>query len=118
LTPLEQIARTALSGDALATRSLLQDWLVTNPSFADAPPPSTGDEIETALSAALIELFSLRCGQTPPAWAATIGPSPRPVHLLRSAKTMRRLREICEAESPLPLRRRHFYAPSNYLEAV
>jgi hypothetical protein len=34
---------------------------------------------------------------------------------LKSAQTMRRLRETCIAESPLPLRRRGLYAPADFL---
>ena len=37
-------------------------------------------------------------------------------HLLESATTLKRLRILCETESPLPLRRRGLYAPPNFLE--
>jgi hypothetical protein len=118
MTPLEQIARSALSGDALETRSLVQDWLASQPAFATVPKPEEVDSTVMAVSAALVELLSMRFGQTPPAWAEDIGPAPTAIHLLRSAMTMRRLREMCEAEAPLPLRRRKIYAPANYLESV
>jgi hypothetical protein len=116
MNPIEQIARSALSGDALATRSLLQDWLETKPVIANVPKPVIGDLTVAAVSAGLIELLSNRMGQSPPLWAAEIGSAPEPIHLLRSALSMRRLREMCEAESPLPLRRRNIFAPANYLE--
>jgi hypothetical protein len=116
MNPLQEIARSALSGDALATRSLVQDWLSSAPVLATVPIPKGDDQTEISLSAALAELLSARLGQPPPAWTAQIGAAPQPTHLLRSAITMRRLRETCEAESPLPLRRRNFFAPANYLE--
>jgi hypothetical protein len=116
MNPIQQIARAALSGDALAARSILQDWLVCTPVIADVPKPVASDLTELSLSAALAELLSARLGQSPPIWAADIGPAPDAVHLLRSARTMTRLRELCESESPPPLRRRRFYAPANYLE--
>jgi hypothetical protein len=31
---------------------------------------------------------------------------------------MKRLRNLCEQSAPMPLRRRLFYAPENYLEAL
>jgi hypothetical protein len=69
-----------------------------------------------AVSASLLELFAARLGHLAPAWTKTIGPLPKPIFLLKAATTMKRLRELCEAESPEPLRKRGFYAPPNYLE--
>jgi hypothetical protein len=116
MNAIQQIARSALAGDALATRSLVQDWLASSPQLADIPRPMSDDQTELSLAAALAELLAGRLGQSPPTWTADVGPAPRPTHLLRSAITMRRLRETCEAQSPLPLRQRLFYAPANYLE--
>jgi hypothetical protein len=114
---LETIARSALSGDALKTRGLVQEWLSSKPVIAQQPIPTGTDPAILALSAALAELLAERLDQSPPKWSADIGPTQSPTHLLRSAANMPRLREMCEAESPLPLRRRRFYAPANYLEA-
>jgi hypothetical protein len=116
MNPLQQIARSAISGDALATRSLLQDWLATGPEFARIAMPVSDDPTELALSAGLVELFATRTNQPPPAWTASIGPATAPVYLLRSAIKMKRLRQMCEAESPPPLRSRLFFAPANYLD--
>ena len=68
--------------------------------------------------AALVELMAQRLGQNPPPWAAEIGSAPQPVHLLQSASRMKRLRDSCERNAPWPLRRRLFFAPANYLEAL
>ena len=119
MTPMERIARSALSGDAVGTRALVQDWLEGQPSVSDEPPPAaTADATTVALTAALAELWADRLGQRPPPWAGVIGAAPEPVFLLLAARRMRHLREICEAEAPLPLRRRGFFAPANYLEGV
>ena len=119
MTPLERIARAALSGDALGTRSLLQEWLQTEPSVTFEPAPAAGvDPTIVSLAAALGELLAGRLNQSPPAWAAAVGPAPRPVDLLQAAARMRRLRESCLAEAPPSLRRRQFYAPANYLELI
>jgi hypothetical protein len=114
--PLEQIARSALAGDALITRSLLQDWLETKPLLTNLSRPDIDDPTLIAVSAGLVEVISSRLGQCPPPWASEVGAAPHPIHLLRSASTMRRLREMCEAESPMPLRRRQIFAPANHLE--
>jgi hypothetical protein len=82
ITKLEEIARAALDGEALATRNLLQDWLVSKPALAALPPPSSDDPKIRSLAAALAELLAERFGQAPPPWAATIGPAPEPTHLL------------------------------------
>src|SRR5688572_27880641 len=109
---LEHLAETALAGDALRLRSLVQDWLAENPNLSDSvPPPSAADVTVRAVAAALVELLAQRRRQPPPAWTAAIGAAPRPIHLVKSAATMPRLRRLCEAESPPPLRHPHPCAP-------
>jgi hypothetical protein len=117
-TTLEDVAIAALSGDSLRTRSLMQDWISGNPNLAILPLPISQDPTTRSLIAALAELMAERRGQTPPSWAADIGPAPNPTHLLRSALQMKRLRDECERSAPSPLRRRRFYAPPNYLEML
>ena len=119
MTPLERIADAALSGDALAAREHLLEWMATHPRVADAPPPSPATAAATrSLAAALAELFAARWDQLPPEWAADIGPAPVPTYLVGSAAGMPRTRALCEAEAPPPLRRRLFFAPANYLHLV
>ncbi len=115
MASLEDIARTALEGDPLALRSLVQDWLGAGPSLAEVPCPATRDPAVLAVSAALAELFAQRTGQSPPAWTSDVSALPEARFLLRSAATMRRLRRMCEAESPWPLKRRNLFAPADYL---
>ena len=54
--------------------------------------------------------------QTPPSWTKEIGALQEPFYLLQSAEKMKRLRLLCETQSPEPMRRRHLYAPPNFLE--
>lgn len=113
---LEQIAQAALSGDSLLTRSLTQDFLREQKDFANVPQPQTTDARVLALSASLVELFAARRNQTAPAWTNSVGAVNESIFLVKSALTMKRLRELCETEAPLPLRQRKFFAPPNYLE--
>jgi len=113
---IERIARAAIEGDAIELRSLVQDFLRSNPRLADIPRPNVSDERTLTASAGLIELFALRTNQEPPAWTKEIGALDKPVFLVKGALKMRRLRELCQTESPLPLRKRNLYAPPNYLE--
>ena len=112
---LEQLAETALNLDALRLRSLVQDWLRENPQIADCASPTSNDSDVIATAAALVELLALRAQQVPPAWTAMVGSVRQPIFLLKAARTMRRLRQECENESPLPLRRRGLYAPADFL---
>jgi hypothetical protein len=116
MVQLEQLAVAALSGDALLLRSLTQDWLRENPCLLDCPRPACDDPTILAIAAGLVELFAERRREAPPRWAHDIGAAPAPVFLVKSIAAMQRLRRLCEAESPAPLRNRKLYAPPNFLE--
>ena len=116
MASLEDIAHAALDGDALALRSLVQDWLGADIRLADVACPATRDPAVLAVSAALAELFAQRTGQPAPAWTSVVSGLPEARFLVRSAATMKRLRRMCEQESPDPLKRRNLYAPANYLQ--
>lgn len=113
---IDQIARAALEGDALRVRSLVLDFSRQNPQMESIPQPHTTDQTVLAAAAAIVELLAQRRQQRPPTWTRSVGAISPPVFLLKSANKMRRLREMCQAEAPEPLRRRGFYAPANYLE--
>lgn len=113
---IEQIAAAALAGKGIATRSLVQDFFREKPNLIDIPRPNIDDVQLLAACASLIELFASRLEQKAPPWTNNVAPLPEPLFLLKSAATMKRLRELCEKESPEPLRKRGFYAPPNYLE--
>ncbi|HZZ44595.1 MAG TPA: hypothetical protein VFE58_16795 [Tepidisphaeraceae bacterium] len=113
---IEQLAEAALSGNALLLRSLTQDWLGENLRLSEAPEPTTADPTILSIAAGLVELLAQRQHQPPPPWTIKIGAAPHPIHFLKAAQTMRRLRELCETQSPLPLRKRSLFAPPTFLE--
>lgn len=115
---IEQLATAALNRDALRLRSLTQDLLREHPALKDCLEPSGVDFPTLAAAASLIELLALRLSQDPPSWTREVGPLSEPIHLLKSAATMKRLRALCEQQAPEPLRKRGFYAPPNFLESV
>ncbi len=115
---IENLAEAALRHDGLLLRSLAQDLLRAEPDLGKVPDPQTGDARVRMASAALIELLAERTGQAAPSWAKSIGKLPEPFFLLASAASMKRLRLLCEQQSPEPLRRHGFFAPPNFLEFV
>ncbi len=116
MEPIEQLAQAALERDHLKLRSLVQDFMRAKTDFGKLPRPSTSDSRLLVISAALTELLAQRNNQTPPAWTKEIGALKEPFFLLESAATMKRLRVLCETQSPEPMRKRLLYAPPNFLE--
>jgi hypothetical protein len=114
--PLEQLAEAALQRDSLRLRSLVQDMTRAKTNWSTVPRPNTTDARTLAVAASLAELLATRQNQAPPPWTKEIGPLNEPFFLLRSAETMKRLRILCETQSPEPMRKRQLYAPPNFLE--
>jgi hypothetical protein len=113
---IEQLAQTALNRDHLTLRSLVQDLTRSKTDFGKLPRPATTDSRLLVIGAALTELLAQRNHQTPPAWTKEIGALKEPFFLLESALTMKRLRTLCETQSPEPMRKRLLYAPPHFLE--
>jgi hypothetical protein len=118
MATIEAIAEAALQEDSLQARSLTQDLWREKPDLSRYGRPQTNDVRLLALTAGLLELFAQRLHQNPPDWTREVGPAPEPVWLVSAAKTMKRLRRLCETEAPEPLRKRGLYAPPNFLEMV
>jgi hypothetical protein len=116
MATLEALARAALDRDTLATRSLTQDLLRASTKVESLSRPETDDSRLLVMAAALAELLAMRQHQPPPAWASQVGALQEPFYLLKSAESMKRLRTLCETQSPEPLRKRGLYAPPNFLE--
>lgn len=113
---LAQLAQAALERDHLKLRSLVQDLARAKVDYSNLPRPSTTDTRLLVISAALTELLAQRNNQNPPAWTKEIGALKEPFFLLESAMTMKRLRILCETQSPEPMRKRLLYAPPHFLE--
>jgi hypothetical protein len=116
MEPIEQLAQAALERNHLQLRSLVQDLTRAKINWSKLPRPSTNDLRLLAMSAALTELLAQRNNQTPPAWTKEIGALKEPFFLLESVSTMKRLRVLCETQSPEPMRKRLLYAPPHFLE--
>jgi hypothetical protein len=114
----DDIVRSILAGEALVARSLVQDWLASQPDLPSELQPDSNDGQVLALSAALVELFAERLGQRPPDWTQRISPLVEPLFLLKAAEKMPRLRQLCAEQSPSPLRRRNLSAPAGFLTFV
>ena len=112
---IEQIVNAALAQESLQLRGLIQQFLHTNPNFGELPMFATNNPIKFALAASIVELLAQQSGQEPPSWASRAPALVEPMFLLKSAVKMKRLRQLCIEESPLPLKKRVFYAPPNYL---
>ena len=113
---IEQLAQAALERDHLKLRSLVQDITREKVDWNNIQRPSTKDARLLVFSAALVELLAERNHQVSPAWTKEIGALKEPFFLLESAIQMKRLRLLCETQSPEPMRKRLLYAPPHFLE--
>lgn len=116
MAQIEQLAQAALERDHLKLRSLVQDFARAKINYSNLARPATTDTRLLVISAALTELLAQRNNQTPPTWTKEIGALKEPFFLLESALTMKRLRTLCETQSPEPMRKRLLYAPPHFLE--
>jgi hypothetical protein len=111
----QAIAQAALNRDSLRLRELVLELLRSQPDLSLIAPLENASEQERAVLAGILELLAFRRGMVAPGW--TVGAiNLEPFFLLAAAEVMPRLRELCESESPEPLRKRHLYAPPNFLE--
>lgn len=115
MNTVEALATAALHRDSLQLRSLVQELVASNRALHALLRPESNDPRLLAVAAAIVELLAQRANEPAPDWTAEIGALPEPLFLLEAAHRMRRLRELCERESPEPLRKRHIYAPPDFL---
>jgi hypothetical protein len=64
MVTIEQIAAAILHDDSLLARALVQEFLHSQPAFAEIAQPETTDPVLLAVTASLLELFALRARQT------------------------------------------------------
>jgi len=115
MVTLEMLAEAALQRDNLSLRSQVQDFVRDHPQLTAISRPQSDNQQILGIAAALLELLAERTGKPAPAWTRDIGAVPEPVFLLEAAMRMKRLRALCEAESPEPLKKRGLYAPPDFL---
>ena len=116
MEPIELLALAALDREHLRLRSLVQDLTRAQIKWSAVLRPKSSDPRLLAMAASLAELLAARQKQLPPAWTNEVGPLQDPFFLLQSAEKMKRLRVLCETQSPEPMRKRHLYAPPHFLE--
>jgi hypothetical protein len=112
---LRDLVHALLSFDALAARQWVADSLRRGLVWASIPEPADLDPVGLGVAAGVAELLAARAGQSPPLWARAVQATPTPVYLVKAARTMPRLRQLCEQEGPEPLRRRGILAPPEFL---
>jgi hypothetical protein len=115
---LRDLVRALLSFDALVARQWVADSLRQGLVWASIPEPADLDPVGLGVAAGIAELLAARTGQAPPLWANAVEAAPTPVYLVKAARTMPRLRQLCEQEGPEPLRRRGILAPPEFLKVA
>jgi hypothetical protein len=112
---LRDLIDALLNYDALTARQWVADAARLPIHWPDVEQPNGLTPDQLAVAAGVAELLAQRMGQQPPAWTHEVAPSSTTIYLVRSARTMPRLRLLCEQEGPEPLRRRHILAPPEFL---
>lgn len=115
MVTLNDVVDAALSRDGLLLSGATQEFLRATPRLPDVPQPTALSERQLVVAAAIMELLAYRTGQSAPTWTAAVGGLAEPFFLVAEAETMKRLRVMCEQESPEPLRKRKLFAPPQYL---
>jgi hypothetical protein len=115
---LRDLVHALLSFDALVARQWVADSLRQGIVWASIPEPADLDPVGLGVAAGVAELLAGRAGQAPPPWASAVEAVPTQVCLVKAARTMPRLRQLCEQEGPEPLRRRGILAPPEFLKVA
>jgi hypothetical protein len=115
---LHDLVRALLAFDTLAARQWVADSVREGLVWASIPAPVDLDPVGLGVAAGVAELLAARAGQPPPTWTSAIAAAPTQVCLVKAARTMPRLRQLCEQEGPEPLRRRGILAPPEFLKVA
>jgi len=112
---LSDLVKAVIERDALTARQWVADSMRSRMEWSAVEAPQGATALEQVVAAALVELLASRAGQPVPEWTSAIGEAETDIYLVRAARTMPRLRRLCESEAPEPLRRRRLYAPPDFL---
>jgi hypothetical protein len=115
---LSDLVRALLSFEALIARQWVADSLRQGVVWATIPEPTDLDPQGLGVAAGVAELLAARAGQAPPPWTSAVEVAPTQVCLVKAARTMPRLRRLCEQEGPEQLRRRGILAPPEFLQVA
>lgn len=112
---VRDLVRALLEFDAIGARQWVADALRARIQWHEVPAPVDLDPTQLAVAAGVVELLAERAGQAPPPWAREVPALADGIFLVRSARSMPRLRLLCEQQGPEPLRKRRLYAPPDFL---
>ena len=115
---LSDLVRALLSFETLIARQWVADSLRQGVVWVSMPAPTDLDPVGLGVAAGVAELLAERAGQAPPPWASSVEVGFETVWLVKAARTMPRLRKLCETEGPEPLRRRGILAPPEFLSVA
>ncbi len=115
---IRALIEALMSFDVLRARQWVADATRMPISWSEVARPAGMDAEQLAVAAGVVELLAERSGQQSPSWTVEVGESPRRIYLVRAAKSMPRLRRLCEEEGPEPLRRRQIMAPPEFLSVA
>jgi hypothetical protein len=115
---LRDLVTALLASDALTARQWVADATRADIRWMKVPRPGGLDPVGMAVAAGIVETLAERAGQEAAPWTREVPAAPETVFLVRAARTMPRLRRMCEEEGPEPLRRRRLLAPPDFLTAA
>ena len=85
-TEITDLARALLDNRGAIVGQFTMDLFNQANSFADIPRPAQATFEELVVSAAILELFALRRGESPPSWTKQIGGRDQPYYLMGAMK--------------------------------
>ncbi|MEQ8821999.1 MAG: hypothetical protein RLY93_17325 [Sumerlaeia bacterium] len=109
------LGHALLNRETLELRRLAMELFSPESGLLDLAEPVAGGGPELAAAAAVLELLCDRAGVTPPEWTRSVPALPEPFFAVAAAERMPRLRALCLAESPEPLKKRNIFAPPDFL---
>ena len=85
-TEITDLARALLDNRGAIVGQFTMDLFNQANLFADIPRPAQATFEELVVSAAILELFALRRGESPPSWTKQIGGRDQPYYLMGAMK--------------------------------
>ena len=99
---LSDLVRALLAFDTLTARQWVSDARRVGLAWSEVPRPDGLDAVELRVAAGVAELLAVRCGQVAPDWTRAVASASTEICLVKAARTMPRLREMCVREGPEP----------------
>ena len=115
---LRELVDSVLSGDLLRSRQWVADARRDRIEWELIPCPAEMDRCALSVAAALLELFALRAGGTPPPWTNDVGAVEDLVVLDPGLETMRRSFAYAKTHGPVALLKRNLVALPDFLDVA